>query len=103
MTEAPSRSTAYSYDALSRLATAKDPLLTTTYSYDVWSNVTQVQKPDGTTNRFVYDAVNRLTGIGGPVTASYSRRGEDIRACRRAGQYSVAHGRHRRNRRHSAV
>ena len=32
---------------------------TTTLTYDAASNVTQVQKPDGKTNRVVYDRVNR--------------------------------------------
>jgi RHS repeat-associated protein len=52
------------YDILNRRATSADPLGNTTeYTYDLNGNLTQVKKPDMTVNRYVYDTVNRRTGI----------------------------------------
>jgi RHS repeat-associated protein len=52
------------YDLLNRRMTSADPLgHTTTSTFDAAGNLTQEQKPDMTVNRFVYDALNRRTGI----------------------------------------
>jgi RHS repeat-associated protein len=65
----------YTYDDLNRLSTVVDNRLsgnrTTTYSYDNASNVATVVYPNGLTSTFTYDAMNRLTAMNAG-TANYS-------------------------------
>ena len=68
--------TAYTYDALNRLATVVEPDGdTTTYGYDPVGNVASITYPNGVTSSFTYDSVNQLTRIehrrGGTVLAGY--------------------------------
>jgi YD repeat-containing protein len=63
----------YTYDDLNRLSTVVDNRLsgnrTTTYSYDNASNVATVVYPNGLTSTFTYDAMNRLTAMSTPVSS----------------------------------
>lgn len=65
----------YTYDDLNRLSTVVDNRLsgnrTTTYSYDNASNIATVVYPNGLTSTFTYDAMNRLTAMNAG-TANYS-------------------------------
>jgi len=75
-------STAYTYDALSRLTSWYDPAShkTTTYAYDPAGNLTQVQKDGTTTQSYTYDAGNEITNPGytydanGNLTAAGTRK-----------------------------
>src|SRR5260370_13712776 len=61
-------SDAYTYDNLNRLATVVDNRLpvgqkTTQYSYDPASNLATVTYPNGLSSNFTYDDLNRLTNL----------------------------------------
>src|SRR5439155_19905811 len=56
----------YGYDALNRLATAKDNRLasgTTTYSYDNAGNLAGYLYPNGVQSNYTYNDLNRLTNL----------------------------------------
>jgi RHS repeat-associated protein len=68
----------YAYDAANRLAAVTDNRLAagaTTYAYDANHNATAVAYPNGVTNSFAYDALNRPTNVSASksgVVASYA-------------------------------
>lgn len=60
----PEHVTAYSYDALNRLATIEEPDGdTTVYAYDPVGNVASITYPNGVVSSFTYDNVNQLTRV----------------------------------------
>ena len=72
----------YTYDALNRLATAKDNNIlavnggVTNYTYDPVGNLQSYQYPNGVTTSYAYNSLNRLTtmtvGTQASPLASYS-------------------------------
>jgi RHS repeat-associated protein len=56
-------SVAYQYDELNRLAKVIDGANVTTYTYDPASNLATAKYPNGQQSTFVYDSLNRLTGL----------------------------------------
>ncbi|MCX4030004.1 putative Ig domain-containing protein [Endozoicomonas sp. SM1973] len=69
--------TDYNYDKLNRLQSVTDAKGTTTYGYDAVGNRTSVSYPNGTSQVYSYDSLNRLTKLetfsqGGGLIQSYS-------------------------------
>ena len=54
----------YTYDSLNRLSSVTDRLGTSNYTYDGASNVGTVTYPNGVEGTYMYDALNRVTGLG---------------------------------------
>ena len=79
--EAPGGTTAYTFDALNRLATVTDADSgLTTYSYDAVGNRDTASLPNGTTATWTHDTLNRLTNV--------EHRGSDLTVLARY-QYSL--------------
>ena len=69
-------SMAYTYDDLGRLATVTDNRTggVTSYTYDNASNVATVSDPNGVRSSFIYDTLNRVTGLSSqPASYTYQR------------------------------
>ena len=68
------------FDAANRLTA----LGADSYTYDANGNQTG-KTSGGVTTTYSYDALDRLTGISGPVTASYSYNGDGLRVSKTVG------------------
>jgi RHS repeat-associated protein len=72
----PQGTTTYTHDALNRLATVVDAAGTTSYSYDVVGNLASTAYPNGVTEVYGYDTLNRLVQVSnsgpGGLISSYA-------------------------------
>jgi len=57
------RTTTYAYDSLNRLATVTDANGLTSYGYDAVGNMNSVSHPNGTSQVYAYDDLNRLINL----------------------------------------
>ncbi|WP_051036132.1 RHS repeat domain-containing protein [Stanieria cyanosphaera] len=77
------RTTTYTYDALNRQVSVKDPLNhVTTTNYDSVGNVTTITDPLNNTTTYSYDALNRVNAVtnaeGNTVTTEYDGMGNVV-------------------------